>query len=90
MLADGFAEAPGGDLLTADAIVERIRLAIVSEALRAVADGVAPEADIDAAMRLGARHPSGPFEYIASLGGREAVGSRLSALGLVPTTTARG
>ena len=36
--------------------------AIVDEAHRAVAEGVASEADIDLALRLGAGHPSGPFE----------------------------
>lgn len=32
-----------------------------------VADGVCSAADVDTAMRLGARHPAGPFELIARL-----------------------
>jgi 3-hydroxybutyryl-CoA dehydrogenase len=44
------------------AIVERIRSAILDEARLALADGVADAASIDLALRLGAGHPSGPFE----------------------------
>lgn len=56
-------QAPGsGSTLGADAIRDRIETAIGLEARIAAADGVAPEADIDLAMRLGAGHPVGPFE----------------------------
>ncbi len=44
------------------AIRDRILAAIATEAHLALADGVASEADIDLALRLGAAHPSGPFE----------------------------
>ncbi len=40
----------------------RILDAIDDEACRARDDGVASEDDIDLAMRLGAKHPAGPFE----------------------------
>lgn len=61
------------DHLTAAEIVERVTLAIVNEAYRAVADGVASATDIDLAMRLGAAHPGGPFERATELGGPVAV-----------------
>jgi 3-hydroxybutyryl-CoA dehydrogenase len=60
-------------------IVERIRLAIVAEAYRAEDDGVAKADDIDLALRLGAGHPSGPFEWAATVGSREVVLERLAA-----------
>ncbi|HET7473120.1 MAG TPA: 3-hydroxyacyl-CoA dehydrogenase NAD-binding domain-containing protein [Candidatus Limnocylindrales bacterium] len=44
-----------------DAIRRRIEAAIAAEARRAVADGVASEANIDRALRLGAGHPHGVF-----------------------------
>lgn len=50
--------------LDAAQIVERIERAISHEAVRAAADGVASEGDIDIAMRLGANHPEGPFERV--------------------------
>jgi len=43
-------------------IRSRILAAIDSEARLVAAEGVASEAEIDLAMRLGANHPSGPFE----------------------------
>jgi 3-hydroxybutyryl-CoA dehydrogenase len=46
------------------AIRSRILSAIDAEARLLVAEGVASEADIDLAMRLGANHPQGPFERI--------------------------
>ena len=46
----------------AEAIVSRILESVDGEARRAVAEGVASEADIDLALRLGAGHPHGPFE----------------------------
>jgi 3-hydroxybutyryl-CoA dehydrogenase len=58
--------------LDPDAIAERTILAIVNEAYRALGDGVASEADIDLAMRLGASHPFGPFEWARRTGVHEA------------------
>lgn len=63
---------PAADL-DGGAIAERVILAIVNEAFRALADGVAEEADIDLAMRLGANHPFGPFEWVARNGTHETV-----------------
>ncbi len=51
---------PGG------AIVARILGAIAEEAVRARDEGVATEADIDLALRLGAAHPVGPFERLGA------------------------
>ena len=69
-----------------DTIAARITLAIVNEAYRAVALGVATEADIDLAMRLGASPPIGPFERAAQLGGPAAV---REALGVFATAGPR-
>lgn len=55
--------APGTTPLEPEAIAERVILAIVNEAYRALGDGVAAADDIDRAMRLGAGHPFGPFEW---------------------------
>jgi 3-hydroxybutyryl-CoA dehydrogenase len=55
-------------------IVERIELAIVNEAYRAVGEQLATPTDIDLAMRLGARHPAGPFEVAGRMGLRSVVG----------------
>ena len=54
-------------------IAERVVLAIVNEAFRALGDKVADEPDIDLAMRLGANHPFGPFEWVARTGTHEAL-----------------
>ena len=54
-------------------IAERVILAIVNEAFRALGDGVADEADIDLAMKLGANHPLGPFDWAARTGIHELV-----------------
>ncbi|MBA2373249.1 MAG: 3-hydroxyacyl-CoA dehydrogenase [Chloroflexi bacterium] len=54
---------------SAGEIVERIWGAIVNEAHRALDEGVARPADIDAALRLGAAHPTGPFERMTAAGG---------------------
>ena len=61
-LAAGELSMPAADI-EAD-----ILAAIADEARRAVADGVASEADIDLALRLGAGHPAGPFERRAADG----------------------
>jgi 3-hydroxybutyryl-CoA dehydrogenase len=53
--------APATDL-TADAIRDRILGAVETEARLAVEEGVAPAADVDLALKLGANHPVGPFE----------------------------
>jgi 3-hydroxybutyryl-CoA dehydrogenase len=45
-------------------IVLRIRSAIAAEAVLARDSGVASEADIDAALWLGAVHPEGPFAWL--------------------------
>jgi 3-hydroxybutyryl-CoA dehydrogenase len=67
------AEDPPDHALPPEVIVERIVLAIVNEAYRALGDGVATAADIDLAMRLGAAHPSGPFERAIAFGGPSVV-----------------
>jgi 3-hydroxybutyryl-CoA dehydrogenase len=54
--------------LDAAAITSRILGAIDAEAQRTLADGVATEADIDLALRLGAAHPTGPFERMGASG----------------------
>ena len=59
---------------------ERILLGIVNEAYRALGDGVASEADIDTALKLGAGHPLGPFERAARLGGPALVVNALNRL----------
>jgi 3-hydroxybutyryl-CoA dehydrogenase len=59
--------------LDAAAIAERVILAIVNEAYRALGDRVASEADIDRAMQLGANHPFGPFEWARRTGLHEVV-----------------
>ncbi len=63
-----------------DPPVERIVVAIVNEAYRALGEGVATAADIDLALRLGAAHPRGPFEQVERLGGPAAV---VAALGRI-------
>jgi 3-hydroxybutyryl-CoA dehydrogenase len=69
--ADGEPMSPA--TLGPETIAERVTLAIVNEAFRALGDGVAAEEDIDRAMRLGANHPFGPFEWVARTGTHEAV-----------------
>jgi 3-hydroxybutyryl-CoA dehydrogenase len=54
-------------------IAERITIAIVNEAYRALGEEVATPADIDLAMRLGAGHPAGPFERASALGGTDGI-----------------
>ncbi len=68
------------DGLDPEAIRERILLPIVDEAFRACDEGVATEADIDQALRLGAAHPIGPFERARELGGAPGVAVRLTRL----------
>jgi 3-hydroxybutyryl-CoA dehydrogenase len=61
----------GRGLMDPGTIAERVILAIVNEAYRALGDGVATEADIDLALRLGANHPFGPFEWARRTGLQE-------------------
>jgi 3-hydroxybutyryl-CoA dehydrogenase len=49
-------------------IVARLLAALVNEAVFAADEGVADPPGIDAAMRLGANHPRGPFEWLDALG----------------------
>jgi 3-hydroxybutyryl-CoA dehydrogenase len=57
--------------LDPEAIAERVILAIVNEAYRALGDRVATADDIDRAMRLGANQPFGPFEWARRTGLQE-------------------
>ena len=59
--------------LDAASIAERVILAIVNEAYRALGDEVATAADIDRAMQLGANHPFGPFAWSEDAGVHEVV-----------------
>jgi 3-hydroxybutyryl-CoA dehydrogenase len=45
-------------------IVNRLMIPIMLEAIRALEQGVASPEDIDKAVKLGLRHPMGPFELI--------------------------
>jgi len=65
-VAAEFRQPPGASAMTAAEIEAEIVRAIDAEARRAVAEGVASEADIDLALRLGANHPAGPFERMAA------------------------
>lgn len=65
--------------LAPERIVERLELAVINEAYRAVADGMAAPPAIDLAMRTAAGFPRGPFELVDRLGLRAIIG-RLRAL----------
>jgi 3-hydroxybutyryl-CoA dehydrogenase len=67
-VAPEFRQPPGGSAMPAADIEADILQAIDAEARRAADEGVATEADIDRALRLGARHPTGPFERMAANG----------------------
>jgi 3-hydroxybutyryl-CoA dehydrogenase len=67
------AGAAPGARIDPSGIAERVILAIVNEAYRALGDGVAAEGDIDRAMQLGANHPFGPFEWTRRTGLHEVV-----------------
>jgi 3-hydroxybutyryl-CoA dehydrogenase len=78
----GTADTPdAGEDPPAAVLVERVRLAIIAEAYRAAEEGVAARDDIDAALRLGAGHPMGPFELVEEVGGAGRVLDRLRELG---------
>ncbi|MCI0347505.1 MAG: 3-hydroxyacyl-CoA dehydrogenase NAD-binding domain-containing protein [Chloroflexi bacterium] len=67
-VAPRFSGSPGPGSLDAGSIAERVILAVVNEAYRALGDRVATAADIDLALRLGANHPFGPFEWASETG----------------------
>jgi 3-hydroxybutyryl-CoA dehydrogenase len=54
-------------------ILDRIELAIINEAYRAVEERVASPQDVDLALKLGASHPYGPFERAGQLGLRRVI-----------------
>jgi 3-hydroxybutyryl-CoA dehydrogenase len=62
---------PGAEPLDPGSLAERVILAIVNEAYRALGDQVANPDDIDRAMQLGASHPFGPFEWARRTGLQE-------------------
>jgi 3-hydroxybutyryl-CoA dehydrogenase len=61
-------------------IANRVELAVLTEAWRALGDGIATRTDIDLAMRLGAGHRVGPFERTQELGGPRALVDAISAI----------
>jgi 3-hydroxybutyryl-CoA dehydrogenase len=75
---DDLPPVPAGGL-DGPAIVERLEMAMINEAYRAVGEGISSTSDVDTAMRLGAGHPRGPFERVDDLGLRHIV-ERLHAL----------
>ncbi len=62
------AASPGVEPLSAEVIQDRILAAIVNEAAGALAEGVAEQGVIDAAMRLGTNWPAGPLEWGERIG----------------------
>lgn len=62
-VAEPFAAGAADGRLTEDAIVGRVTSAIAAEARRVVDEDLATAADVDLGLRLGARHPRGPFEW---------------------------
>ncbi len=65
--------------LAPEHIVERIELAVVNEAYRAVADGLGAPPAIDEVMRTVAGFPLGPFQLVDRIGLRAVIG-RLRSL----------
>lgn len=65
--------------LTPERIVERLELAVINEAYRAVADGLGAPPIIDEAIRTAAGFPLGPFEMVDRLGLRTVI-ARLRVL----------
>jgi 3-hydroxybutyryl-CoA dehydrogenase len=70
--AHEFARGALESRLADEAVVERVRGSIAAEAERARDEGVATEDEIDLALRLGANHPNGPFEWARGRGGARA------------------
>lgn len=67
--AQEFERPPDGAKDGSQGVVERVRQAIADEAALALAESVAAdEATIDLALRLGAGHPQGPFEWARTHG----------------------
>ncbi len=62
----GATDAAGGALQRY--VFARILVALISQAQRAYALGVADPADIDTALRYGTNHPHGPFEWSRRIG----------------------
>jgi 3-hydroxybutyryl-CoA dehydrogenase len=60
--------APGSEPMAAAQLADRVILAIVNEAYRALGDRVASADDIDLALKLGASHPFGPVEWARRTG----------------------
>jgi 3-hydroxybutyryl-CoA dehydrogenase len=60
-------------------VVNRVLMPMINEAARAVGEGVASPADVDEAMRLGARFPMGPL-HLADLIGLDVVLQELGEL----------
>ncbi|MEO7664932.1 MAG: 3-hydroxyacyl-CoA dehydrogenase NAD-binding domain-containing protein [Candidatus Limnocylindrales bacterium] len=72
-LPEAIVPVPGRAAIAPGDIVGRIRGAIADEAVIVRDAGVASEADIDTALRLGAAHPEGPFAWLGDHG-RASVG----------------
>ncbi|WP_118133451.1 3-hydroxyacyl-CoA dehydrogenase NAD-binding domain-containing protein [Oceanicella sp. SM1341] len=73
----GFVTPPVEAEPAPEAVADRIEAALVNEACFARDEGLADEAGIDTAMKLGLNFPRGPFEILAAMG-REAVLARLA------------
>lgn len=54
-------------------VVDRLWTGLVNEASRVVESGIAIPDDVDRALRLGMRHPQGPFEVLDARGPERAV-----------------
>lgn len=67
-ISDAFWQRWQQPSLAAGHVVGRVLAALINEAHFALGDGVASEADIDTAMRLGMAWPRGPFAWGQELG----------------------
>lgn len=61
-------EAAGETTEPPEDVALRVISCIVNEAFLALSEGVATAEDIDQAMKLGANHPKGPFEWTEEIG----------------------
>ncbi len=68
LFCDKATEASGS--ITEQYVFARTLIAIINEAALAVDEGVASEADIDTAMKLGTNYPAGPLEWAERIGRR--------------------
>jgi len=75
--ADPAAVKPTGCEKNRDLVVSRVLTAVVAEARRMAAEGVASEEDIDTAMRNGALFKKPPFAYTGETGGARAMDERI-------------